>query len=130
TGVNIYIGHVKIDQGSSHVLADRVVTKNNKDHKIGVATAYGEKTLAEYTTLPKEGDQPLDAKANVITFYPPTSTAVLTGNVIVTQGENNFKGPIIVYNIKDQVVHVPPSQNGQATIIIDPKSLDDKDKKK
>lgn len=124
TGVNVYTGNVIVIQGSSHLLADRLITKNNAQHKIGVATAYGEKKLAEYITTPKEGDKPLDAKADVITFYPPTSTAVLTGHVIVTQGENNFQGPIIVYNIKDQVVNVPPSKGGQATIIIEPKSLD------
>lgn len=123
TGINTYLGNVKINQGSSQVLADKVITKTDNKHKIIEATAYGLNKLAEYTTIPKQGDDLLDAKADVITFYPPTSTAVLTGHVIVTQGENNFHGPIIVYNIKDQVVTVPPSQNGQATIIIDPKQV-------
>lgn len=126
TGVNTYTGNVVVIQGTSHLLADRLITKNNAQHKIAVATAYGEKKLAEYITLPKTGDKPLSAKADVITFYPPTGIAVLTGHVIVTQGENNFHGPIIVYNIKNQVVHVPPSTDGQATIIIEPKQFEKK----
>lgn len=123
TGVNVYEGNVKVVQGSSQLFADKVITQNNSDHKIGVATAYGYKKLAEYITTPKVGDQPLDAKADVITFYPPTSKAVLTGNVTVNQGENNFHGPVIIYNIKDQIVTVPPTKDGQATIIIEPKQL-------
>lgn len=120
TGTNIYEGHVKIDQGTTHLTADRVVTTNNKQHKIEEAIAYGFTELAEYTTLPKPGDPVLHAKAKVIKFYPAKSLVFLEGNVIVTQGKNSFEGPQIVYNMKDQIVTAPPSKTGRATIIIEP----------
>lgn len=120
TGVNTYEGHVKIDQGSSHLTSDRLVTKNDNHHKMSEAIAYGDKQLAEYTTIPNPGDKLLHAKANVIRFYPQKSLVILEGNVTVLQGENSFHGPMITYNIKDQIVTAPANQKGQATIIINP----------
>ncbi|HSW69724.1 MAG TPA: lipopolysaccharide transport periplasmic protein LptA [Gammaproteobacteria bacterium] len=123
TGTNIYEGHVKIDQGTTHLTADRVVTTNNDKHKIKEAIAYGLNQLAEYTTLPKAGDAELHAKAKVIKFYPATSLVFLEGDVVVTQGKNTFQGPVIIYNMKDQVVTAPPSKTGRSTIIIEPSQL-------
>jgi lipopolysaccharide export system protein LptA len=121
TGANIYEGNVKIDQGSTHLTADRVTTANDDKHKMKEAIAYGlNNKLAEYTTLPKPGDPLLHAKAKTIKFYPPTSLVVLEGNVIVTQGKNSFEGPIIIYNMKDQVVTAPASKTGRATVVIEP----------
>jgi lipopolysaccharide export system protein LptA len=34
TGVNIFEGHVKIDQGTTHITADKLITKTNEQHKI------------------------------------------------------------------------------------------------
>lgn len=124
TGQDIYEGNVKVDQGTSHLLADRLVTQKNDQHKIISAIAYGIKTLAIYTTIPKEGDPELHAKAKTISFYPPTSTVVLENEVTVTQGENSFHGQHIVYNMKDQIVAAPASKNGRATIIIESKQLE------
>jgi len=123
TGTNIYEGHVKIDQGTTHLIADRVVTTSNNKHKISEAIAYGLTQLAEYTTLPKPGDPIFHAKAKVIKFYPAKSLVFLAGDVIVTQGKNSFQGPVITYNMKDQIVTAPPSKTGRATIIIEPSQL-------
>ncbi len=123
TGVNIYEGNVAINQGSTHLLADRVVTKNNTQHKMAEATAYGIKKLAEYSTLPKENDPVLTAKAKIIRYYPPKATVILEDHVIVTQGENSFHGALIVYNIQDQTVTAPANNNGRAVIIIEPKQV-------
>jgi lipopolysaccharide export system protein LptA len=123
TGTTIYEGHVIIDQGTTHLIADRVVTNSNSKHKMEEAIAYGLTTLAEYTTVPKPGDPVLHAKAKVIKFYPAKSMVFLEGDVIVTQGKNRFEGPVIVYNMKDQIVTAPPSKTGRATIIIEPGQL-------
>lgn len=121
TGSNVYEGNVKIDQGSTHLTADRVTTANGDNHKMKEAIAYGlNNKLAEYTTLPKPGDPILHAKAKTIKFYPPTSMVVLEGNVIVTQGKNSFEGPVIIYNMKDQTVTAPASKTGRATVVIEP----------
>ena len=122
-GDNLYEGDVKIDQGTTHLTADKVTTKNNNKHRMEEAIAYGFRKPARYWTLPKEGDIEFHAEAKVIKFYPITSTVVLEGDVIVTQGANSFHGPIIVYNIKNQTVSAPATRRGRATIIIEPKKL-------
>lgn len=124
SGVNTYEGNVKINQGSTHLTADRLITKTNSQHKMEIATAYGLKKLAEYTTIPKSGDQQFHAKAKIIRFYPPKSTIELENDVIVTQGENSFHGAMIIYNMKDQTVTAPALKNGRTTIIIEPKQLE------
>lgn len=123
TGIDMYEGNVKVDQGTSHLTADRLVTQKNKQHKMMSAIATGIHKLAEYSTVPKLGDPILIAKARTITFYPPTSTVVLEQDVLVTQKENSFHGPLIIYNIKDQVVTAPASNEGRATITIEPEPL-------
>ncbi len=123
TGIDIYEGNVKVDQGTSHLIADRLVTQKNKQHKMIEAIATGVKKLAEYSTVPKIGDPMLNAKAKIIKFYPPTAIVILEQNVVVTQKENSFHGPRIIYNIKDQVVTAPASKEGRATIIIEPEQL-------
>lgn len=121
TGVDTYEGNVKVDQGTTHLIADRLVTEKNEHHKIVSAIAYGIQNIAEFITLPTKGDKLLNAKAKVIKFYPSTSIVVLEDNVIVTQGENSFHGPVIIYNMKDQIVAAPASKSGRATIVIEPK---------
>ncbi len=123
TGAHSYEGNVKIIQGSTTLTADRVVTKNNDKHKMEEAVAYGFKHLAEYSTLPKEGDKILHAKAKTIKFYPATQMVVLEGDVMVTQGENSVNGQIIIYNMKNQTVTAPANKSGRATVVIEPNQL-------
>ncbi|MDR3477592.1 MAG: lipopolysaccharide transport periplasmic protein LptA [Gammaproteobacteria bacterium] len=122
-GANVYEGDVKIDQGATHLTADRVTTQNNDKHKMEEAIAYGTQKPARYWTIPKEGDLEFNAFAKVIKFYPIKSIVILEGDVVVTQGNNSFHGPLIIYNIKDQTVSAPASNKGRATIIIEPKNL-------
>ena len=124
TGRDIYEGNVKVDQGTSHLTADRVITQKDKQHKIISAIAMGLKKVATLTTIPKQGDLVMYAEARTISFYPPASTIVLEKDVIVTQGENNFHGQHIIYNMKDQIVAAPASKNGRATIVIESKQLE------
>ncbi len=122
TGIDTYEGHVKVDQGTTHLLADKLVTEKNEHHKIVSAIAYGTRQLAELTTLPSMNAKVLHAKSNIIKFYPSTSILVLEENVVVTQGENSFHGSLIIYNMKEQMVAAPASKNGRATIVIDAKT--------
>lgn len=124
TGANVYEGHVKIDQGSTHLIADRVTTNSNSNHKMEEAIAYGlNNQLAEYITQPKPGDLLLHAKAKIIKFYPLQSLVVLEGNVTVSQGKNSFEGPIIMYNMKNQIVTAPASKAGRASVVIEPSQI-------
>jgi lipopolysaccharide export system protein LptA len=121
TGIDIYEGHVVVDQGTSHITADRLITKRNQqDHQIREAIAYGFTTLAHYWTLPNEKDPELHAKAKIIKFYPIESKVTLEKNVFVTQGENSFKGELIHYNRDNQTITVPATANARAVIVYTP----------
>jgi lipopolysaccharide export system protein LptA len=123
SGLNSYEGDVKVIQGTTHLLADRVTTQKNAQHKIEEAVAYGDTKPAEYWTIPKAGDTTMHAQAKIIKFYPLKSTVILEDNVIVTQGENSFHGPMIVYNIKDQTISAPATPKGRSTIVIEAAQL-------
>jgi lipopolysaccharide export system protein LptA len=123
TGETVYEGNVKVDQGTTHLTADKVVIKNNDQHKIETAIAYGNNQPAQYSTLPKPGDTLMQAKAKVIKYFPTKTLIQLEGDVEVLQGENSFHGPLILYNMKDQIVSAPASKTGRATIVIDPSKL-------
>lgn len=120
TGENIFEGNVKIDQGTTHIVADKVVTKDNKQHKIKEAIAYGVTQLAHYWTLPKLNEPEIHAKAKIIKFYPIETNVVLEKNVILTQGENSFHGELIFYNKNNQTIVVPSAKNSRAVLVYDP----------
>jgi len=120
TGVKIYQGNVKVDQGTTHLLADRLVTKNNKQHIMQEAIAYGDNQRAHYWTLSKVGEPEIHALAKIIKFYPIESNVVLEQRVVVTQGENRFEGELILYNGSDQTITVPASTAGRAVVVYNP----------
>lgn len=120
TGINEFIGNVKADQGSTHLTADRLVTKSNRQHKIQEIIAYGNTQRAHYWTKPKITDPEMHAKANVIKYYPQLSNITLEQVVWVKQGENSFQGDLIHYNSIDQTITVPKLDKSQALIIYNP----------
>lgn len=122
TGTSQFDGNVKVDQGTTHVTADRLITNNNDKHQIREAIAYGLVDLAHYWTLPKIGDIEIHAKAKIIKFYPTTANVTLQDDVIVTQGQNSFQGQLIHYNMNDQTIAVPASKNGRAVLVYNPDS--------
>lgn len=119
-GINFFEGNVKVDQGSTHVTADRLTTKSNSKHQIEEAIAYGVDKLAHFWTTPKPGQQIINAEAKIIKFYPISLNATLQGNVVVTQGENNFHGQLIHYNMNEQTITVPETRNGRAVLVYNP----------
>jgi lipopolysaccharide export system protein LptA len=120
TGVDIYEGNVKVDQGTTHIRADRLITKKNNEHKITEAIAYGTRSLAHFWTLPRQDEAMINAEAKLIKFYPIKSDAVLENKVRVVQGLNSFTGEIVQYNNTEQTITVPASKNGRAVIVYNP----------
>lgn len=123
-GETWFEGHVIVDQGSTHLRADRLITKKDAHNRLQEAIAYGsEQEPAHYWTQPKAGQKELHASAKVIKFYPLEARTQLEGDVTVTQGENHFQGQIVVYHIKQQTITVPPTKNSRATFVIEADQL-------
>lgn len=119
-GVNFFLGHVQVDQGTTHITADKLATKAGHGHQIHEAVAYGVDNLAHFWTTPKPGDKEMNALARIIKFYPLTSNATLQGDVLVTQGENRFQGQLIHYNMNEQTIIVPESKDARAVLVYNP----------
>lgn len=119
-GLNYYEGHVQVDQGSTHLTADRMTTKSSNKHRIQEAIAYGIKEPAHFWTTPSSGEEVMNAYGKIIKFYPETRNTTLQGNVVVTQGQNNFHGQLIHYNMNDQTIIVPETKNGRAVLVYNP----------
>ncbi len=126
TGVDVYEGHVRVDQGTTHIRADRLETKKNNEHQIVEAVAYGGKSVAHFWTLPQEKESEIHAYAVKIRFYPVLANAVLEQKVHVTQGLNSFSGEIVQYNNAEQTITVPASKNGHADIVYNPEKAPEK----
>ena len=118
-GLNYYEGHVQVDQGSTHLTADRMTTKSSNKHRIEEAIAYGINAPAHYWTTPNAGEEVVDAYGKVIKYYPETRNTTLQGDVVITQGQNNFHGQLIHYNMNDQTIIVPETKNGRAVLVYD-----------
>lgn len=120
SGTSIFNGNVQVDQGSTHLTSDKLITKSNDKNKIQEAIAYGIDKVAHYRTLPKLEDNEIHALARVIKYYPLTANISLQQDVKVTQGNDSFQGEIIHYNMNDETITVPASKNGRAVLIYDP----------
>lgn len=121
-GIKIFTGHVKVDQGTTHLTADKVITKDNRQHQIEEITALGFDQQAHFWTLGKEGEKEIHALAKMIKYNPLIANVSLEENVQVEQGENNFKGQLIHYNMDDQTITVPASKNARAELVYTPDS--------
>lgn len=118
TGVTVFTGHVLADQGSTHLSAEKLVTKSDNQHQIQEVIAYGQgKTQAHYTTLPHPNQAVLHAIGDVIHYFPVTANVRLQDHVTVQQGENSFQGELILYNMNEQTITVPPTPRGRAVLV-------------
>lgn len=120
TGYTIFEGHVKVDQGTTHLTAARLTTKSNASRQIEEAIATSTDELAHYWTLPKIGDPEIHAEAKVIKLYPVQSNVSLERNVILSRGVDTFHGELIIYNRNDQTILVPAKQNARAVLTFNP----------
>jgi lipopolysaccharide export system protein LptA len=122
TGITLYVGHVKVDQGTSHLLADTLtVYKDLHSSKIQKMIATG--NLAQYSTLPKVDGKMMNASAKTIQYDPVHNLVLLLGDALITQEGNLFRGQHIEYDLTKQTVISAPSPNSKTVIVIQPGGL-------
>lgn len=116
-----FIGHVQLDQGSSHLRAANAITEGSAQNKLVLAVANGDqKEQAHFWTVTEHGKPPLRAYADMIRYHPDQHLIELIGNARVVQGENSFSAPKISYDTLKQ--HVVSKSDGKTrtTIIFHP----------
>lgn len=122
TGEGLYQGKVQIDQGSSHLTADRAKTKTDKHNRLVKASAYGSAKQPVHFWTKINNDKPsLHAYAQQIDFYPDSNKIILRGNALIQQGKDTYRAPVIEYDTKAQHIISSASHLGRTTIVLHPK---------
>ena len=131
TGIHVYRGNVKATQGSTLLTGETVTTKTNSTSRLVELFVYAKpnveptpENLAHYQTIPKADEEPVDARAEIIYYYPKLKKVVLLGHANVIQGLNNYKGEKLTYYIKRQQVFTEDAeQHARAHFTIDTSTL-------
>jgi lipopolysaccharide transport protein LptA len=124
TGIAVYLDHVVAIQGTTTLLADKVITKQDKQHQLIEVIAYG--NPAVYKTIPEVGKAELTATALEIHFFPQQHYVQLIQDAIVIQDGNRYAAPLINYNTETQTVNSPTSNQGHTTIVLMPNTFNKK----
>lgn len=117
-GIVYYDGHVHATQGATKLLADKMIVFYNEHHKIKEVKAIGK--LAQYQTLLHEDKDTLTASAEEITYFPLIGQVILQNQGKIIYNNSVFTGPVITYDMKNQLISSRPNQNSQAKIMLEP----------
>lgn len=116
-----YLGNVQLDQGTTHLRAAKAITEGDKQNKLVLAIANGnKKDQAHYWTQTAVDKPLLHAYANTIRYYPNHHLIELIGHARVIQGDNSFAAPKISYDTLQQHVISKSDGKTRTTIIIHP----------
>lgn len=118
-GTTVYTGHVTMDQGTTHLQANKVTIYRDPNGNINQVIATGTAgNLAHYTTLPDKQRQSIEAYGDTIEYYPAKQLAIIIGDGKVVQGKNSLQGSHIVYDLAKQTVVSSPSHPGNKSVIV------------
>jgi lipopolysaccharide export system protein LptA len=106
TGISVYTGNVKVTQGSTRLLADRLTVERGTDGNHLVA----EGRPATFSQLPDGKPEPVEGRARTIDYHTAREQVILTGAAEVWQAGNRFASERIVYDSAGDIV-----RGGQAS---------------
>jgi lipopolysaccharide export system protein LptA len=121
TGVAVYRQHVNVSQGTTHLTADKLTTAYDDQNHLESAIAVGNKKRATYRTQTDIKKPELIAQADTIKYLPKQKIVQLIGNAQASQGTDTFIAPQINYDIQNQIITSPPTEDGKTVITIQPK---------
>ena len=101
TGVRIYRGNVKLDQGTMKLRADKLIVEY-KDDVLQKATAFGEPAVFQQ----RPDDKPNDVigKGMKLELDEINNMVILIDNASINDGEKNATGAMITYDMgKDKM---------------------------
>lgn len=103
TGVRIYRGNVKLDQGTMKLRADKLVVEY-KDDVLQKATAYGEPAVFQQ----RPDDKPNDVigKGMKLELDEVKNMVILIDNASINDGEKNASGAMITYDMANDKMKI------------------------
>jgi len=122
TGITVYTGRVEIRQGSMLLLGDRVELRRASDGEIERIISTG--NPAEFHQQHREGQPLTKAYGQNMNYHVTQQQVTITNQARVVQGNDNFTGERIVYNMDQAVVDAFGSESGgqRVEMVIQPRS--------
>lgn len=111
-----YTGHVKVDQGDTHITGDKLVLDLTAGNKVVRMIDTGHP--ATYTTQLKNRPGIVHAKADKITYNQTQQMVYLDGHATVDQNHNTIRAEHIRYDKKNGVIHTHGTPQHSATHIV------------
>lgn len=115
-----YIGHVKVDQGPTHLTGDKLVIDLTPTNQMKTLVDTGHP--ATYTTITQNHPGVIHAKADKITYHQITQMIYLDGHADVTKNNNRIRSPHITYDKTRGIVHTRggPKKTQRTHIVVMP----------
>lgn len=110
-----YQGHVKVDQGLTHITGDHLTLLLTTNNKIIEMVDNGHP--ATYTTQLVSKPGIIHAKADTITYKAQQQLVYLDGHASVEQNHNTIHAAHIYYDKKNGVIHTRGDHHHQVTHI-------------
>jgi lipopolysaccharide export system protein LptA len=119
----VYIGHVQLNQGTTHLRAAEAVTEGDDKNELIKAIIKGNKESQAHYWTAMALDKPLvHAYADTICYYPKRHLIELIGHARVEQGNDSFSAPKISYDTEKQlVISEHDKQKTRTMIVIHPR---------
>lgn len=119
TGVSTYAGNVIVTQGSSQLLADKVVTQGDKNNNVIDLIATG--NPAHYQAQPDPARPVMKIHANTIHYHVKEKYLELVENAQAVQNKDTIDGPHLIYHLVEQTLTSPGKLAGRTTIVLQPR---------
>lgn len=118
-GISIYIGNVKVTQGTLVLTGDHM-TVYNQGEQIEKVILLGKP--ATYRQRPDGKDEDMHAKALRMEYYAQPERVILLQEAVAWQGKSTFRSDRIVYDVPQDRVNAGDSSGDQRVhIILQPK---------
>ena len=123
-GIATYSGAVELEQGGTHLNADRVILYRTEE---GLSRIEATGTPARYRQPTGEGEGETDARALNITWSATDSRLTFEREAVIEQNGNLFRGDVIHYDTAGRVVTAEGGAdtgegNGRVEMVIQPRS--------
>jgi lipopolysaccharide export system protein LptA len=96
--ITVYLGNVKVTQGSMEVQADKVTLNYDTDKNVELIIAEGKPV--KFKQRPDNRDQDIQAFAQRVEYHVKNQILNLSANAEIRQGQDSFKGDKMVYDVQ------------------------------
>ena len=127
-GIATYTGDVELEQGETHLSAERVVLYRD-ENGLNRIEAFGNPARYRQPSREGEGEGETDARALNITWSAADQRLIFERQAVIEQNGNLFRGDIIHYDTARRVVTAQGGADsgegsGRVEMVIQPRSTD------